>query len=57
MVLAHIGHWYAEIAYVGPVALTACFLSIQSRREKRRRPAPPPLEDPGSPSACSMRDR
>ena len=44
MVLAHIGHWYAEILYVLPVVLTVGWLSVQTRREKRRAaraPAPP----------------
>lgn len=36
MVLAHIGHWYAEIAYVAPVAIVAGWLGISSRLEKRR---------------------
>ncbi len=36
MVLAHIGHWYAEILYVAPVVLMVGWLTISSRREKRR---------------------
>jgi hypothetical protein len=34
--LAHIGHWYAEIAYVAPVVVLAGWLTISSRLEKRR---------------------
>lgn len=35
MVLAHIGHWYAEILYVLPVVLVAGFLGVSNWREKR----------------------
>lgn len=36
LVLAHIGHWYAELLYVLPVALVAGWLGLSSWREKRR---------------------
>ncbi len=36
MVLAHIGHWYAEVMYVAPVVLMVGWLKITSVREKRR---------------------
>ena len=35
-VLAHIGHWYAELLYVAPVAVVAGWLGISTHREKRR---------------------
>lgn len=40
MVLAHIGHWYAEILYVAPVVVVAGWLAVSSRLEKRRAARP-----------------
>jgi hypothetical protein len=37
MILAHLGHWYVSLMYFGPVAVLAAFLTIQSRRDKRRK--------------------
>jgi hypothetical protein len=35
--LAHIGHWYAEIAYVAPVVVLASWLTISGKLEQRRK--------------------
>lgn len=35
-VLAHIGHWYAEILYVLPVVLVVLWLWLTTWRERRR---------------------
>lgn len=42
MILAHIGHWYAEVLYVAPVALTVGWLALAGRRERHREERPPP---------------
>jgi hypothetical protein len=36
MLLAHLGHWYVSLLYLGPLAVIVVFLTIQSRRDKRR---------------------
>lgn len=36
MLLAHLGHWYVSLLYLGPVAVIVAFLTIQNRRDKRR---------------------
>jgi hypothetical protein len=36
MIVAHLGHWYSSLLYLGPVAVIIAFLTIQSRRDKRR---------------------
>ncbi len=34
--IAHFGHWYVSILYLGPVLVLVVALSAQSWREKRR---------------------
>jgi hypothetical protein len=34
--IAHFGHWYVTLLYMGPVVVLVAALSIQSWREKRR---------------------
>ena len=34
VVSAHLGHWYASLLYVAPVALIVIVLALQSRRDK-----------------------
>jgi hypothetical protein len=34
--IAHFGHWYVSILYLGPVIVLVVALSIQSWRDKRR---------------------
>jgi hypothetical protein len=36
LVLAHFGHWYVSLLYVGPVAVIAGVLSVQAWRDRRR---------------------
>jgi hypothetical protein len=36
MLIAHFGHWYVSVLYVGPVAAIVVFLGIQSLRDRRR---------------------
>lgn len=36
MVLAHVGHWYAELMYVAPLVLVVGWLKFTGAREKRR---------------------
>jgi hypothetical protein len=36
LVLAHFGHWYVSLLYVGPVAVIVGVLSFQSWRDRRR---------------------
>ena len=35
-VSAHIGHWYAELLYLGPVLVVVAWLGVSNLREKRR---------------------
>lgn len=35
LVLAHAGHWIANLAYVAPVAVVVGFLAVQNRKDKR----------------------
>ena len=35
--IAHFGHWYVTLLYMGPVIVLVAALSIQSWREKRRK--------------------
>ena len=35
--IAHFGHWYVTLLYMGPVVILVAALSIQSWREKRRK--------------------
>jgi hypothetical protein len=34
--IAHFGHWYVTLLYLGPVIVLVVALSFQSWREKRR---------------------
>jgi hypothetical protein len=34
--IAHFGHWYVSILYMGPVIVLVAALSFQSWRDKRR---------------------
>jgi hypothetical protein len=34
--IAHFGHWYVTLLYMGPVVVLVAALSIQSWRDKRR---------------------
>jgi hypothetical protein len=34
--IAHFGHWYVTLLYMGPVIVLVAALSIQSWRDKRR---------------------
>ena len=34
--IAHFGHWYVTLLYMGPVIVLVAALSFQSWREKRR---------------------
>jgi hypothetical protein len=36
VILAHLGHWYVSLLYVGPVVLLVGFLRFQSWRDRRR---------------------
>jgi hypothetical protein len=36
VVIAHLGHWYVSLLYLGPVAAIIVFLTVQSRRDRRR---------------------
>jgi hypothetical protein len=36
MVLAHLGHWYVSLLYLGPVAALVVLLTIQNLRDRRR---------------------
>jgi len=36
LISAHLGHWYASLLYVAPVALIVVVLAVQSRRDRRR---------------------
>ena len=38
MVVAHVGHWYAELLYVLPVVLVVAWLAASARLERRRGP-------------------
>ena len=46
MLLAHVGHWYAELLYVAPVVVVVGWLAISGRREKRRDARSGALHDP-----------
>ena len=35
-VLAHVGHWYAELLYVAPVAAVGLWLAAANLRDRRR---------------------
>jgi hypothetical protein len=37
MIVAHLGHWYASLLYLGPLAAIVAFLIAQNRLERRRR--------------------
>jgi hypothetical protein len=41
--VAHFGHWYVTLLYLGPVIVLVIALSFQSWRDKRRK-------DPDDPS-------
>ena len=34
LVSAHLGHWYASLLYVAPVAVIVIVLGVQSRRDR-----------------------
>jgi hypothetical protein len=34
--IAHFGHWYVTLLYLGPVVILVIALSIQTWRDKRR---------------------
>ncbi|MEP6954495.1 MAG: hypothetical protein ABI950_10595, partial [Solirubrobacteraceae bacterium] len=34
--VAHIGHWYHSLLYLGPVAVVVVVLWVSERRERRR---------------------
>ena len=34
--IAHFGHWYVSLIYMGPVFVLVIGLSVQSLRDKRR---------------------
>ena len=34
LVSAHLGHWYASLLYVAPVAVIVVVLAVQSRRDR-----------------------
>jgi hypothetical protein len=34
--IAHFGHWYVTLLYMGPVVVLVAALSFQSWRDKRR---------------------
>jgi hypothetical protein len=36
MIVAHLGHWYVSLLYLGPVAALVAFLTIQNLRDRRR---------------------
>jgi hypothetical protein len=36
--IAHFGHWYVTLLYLGPVIVLVAALSFQSWRDKRRKP-------------------
>ncbi len=36
MVLAHFGHWYVSLLYLGPVAIIAGVLMFHGWRDRRR---------------------
>ena len=46
--IAHAGHWIADLLYVLPLAIALGFLALQSIRDKRRDEAegPQPADDP-----------
>ena len=35
-VLAHVGHWYAELLYVAPVAAVGLWFAVANLRDRRR---------------------
>jgi hypothetical protein len=35
--IAHFGHWYVTLLYMGPVIVLVAALSLQSWRDKRRK--------------------
>jgi hypothetical protein len=35
-VLAHFGHWYVSMLYLGPVLAVVLLLAVQTRRERGR---------------------
>ena len=44
MTLAHIGHWYHSLLYLGPVAIVVVVLWASERRERRRTGTKPPRD-------------
>jgi hypothetical protein len=36
LVLAHFGHWYVSLLYLGPVFVVVAVLGVQSWRDRRR---------------------
>ncbi len=59
MVLAHVGHWYAEMMYVAPVVLMVGWLKLSGVRERRRdgRESQSDLTHSAEPSAPPVRKR
>jgi hypothetical protein len=37
MIVAHLGHWYVSLLYLGPVAVLIGFLTMTNLRDRRRR--------------------
>jgi hypothetical protein len=47
LVLAHFGHWYVSLLYLGPVFVVVAVLTFQSWRDRRN---PDTDDDPDEPT-------
>ncbi len=57
-ILAHFGHWYAELLYVVPFVVIVGALKLQARRDRRReRGNPPEADEPHVPGERTADER
>ncbi len=55
MVLAHAGHWLAQVAYAAPLVLVVVALVVSTLRGRRSEPEEQGAEGP--PAAAATRER
>ena len=51
-VLAHTGHWLAELLYVAPVIVIVTWISVKAIIDRRRPPEPGEGDQPARAGGC-----
>jgi hypothetical protein len=56
-VLAHAGHWLAQVAYAAPLVLVVVALVVSKLRDRRGKAEEPAAEGPPAAAAAGARER